>query len=375
VKTKDLKSRVIRELERFEAGRAFKARVRALMGEQPLRWGHSSVQCLDGITHLNVEASFLCNLRCRMCPRSVEGHTEGLMPMDRFHRLEHVFTHIDAVILTGYGEPLVHPELDEMISIIRNRGTRARLSTNGVLLTAERGRRLLDAGIENLQFSIDAGTRETFEEIRLGAKWDEVVENAEAFNRIRDESGLPVGTAWIFIVMRDNYSELPAAADLAGRLGFDLFVTKFIERNQLDFEQKQVVHDNEGRLLPDLETGVTQALEAASERAASHGMEIRVHDFFMGYEGACLADPLHAVFVDWLGNVTPCCHLPVRDGCQIVPDYLFGNVDEQDFVEILIGARARDFRAAWRGHGMPTPCVGCYMALRCPRSLPMMLDA
>ncbi|MGH7542803.1 MAG: radical SAM protein, partial [Gemmatimonadota bacterium] len=59
-----------------------------------------------------------------------------------------------AVHLSG-GEPLLHPDLDGIVRRIRRRGMLAGLLTNGYLLTRERIERLNDAGLDQLQISID----------------------------------------------------------------------------------------------------------------------------------------------------------------------------------------------------------------------------
>ena len=53
------------------------------------------------------------------------------------------------------GEPLLHPELDEIIRRMRQRGMIAGMITNGYLLTADRIKRLNDAGLDHMQISID----------------------------------------------------------------------------------------------------------------------------------------------------------------------------------------------------------------------------
>src|SRR3979490_2293907 len=55
----------------------------------------------------------------------------------------------------GGGEPLMHPQLDEIVAHIRKRRMMAGMITNGYLLTAERIERLNRAGLEHLQISID----------------------------------------------------------------------------------------------------------------------------------------------------------------------------------------------------------------------------
>src|SRR6185369_16580138 len=59
------------------------------------------------------------------------------------------------IITISGGEPLLHPELDEIIARIRRNGMLAGLITNGYLLTAERIKRLNRAGLDHLQISID----------------------------------------------------------------------------------------------------------------------------------------------------------------------------------------------------------------------------
>ena len=71
------------------------------------------------------------------------------------HRLELLGRLKTGVITLSGGEPLLHPELDDIIRGIRSNATLAGLITNGYLLTAERVQRLNDAGLDYLQISID----------------------------------------------------------------------------------------------------------------------------------------------------------------------------------------------------------------------------
>jgi MoaA/NifB/PqqE/SkfB family radical SAM enzyme len=60
-----------------------------------------------------------------------------------------------SILTISGGEPLLHPELDEIIAAMRRRGVMAGMITNGYLLTAERVERLNRAGLDHLQISID----------------------------------------------------------------------------------------------------------------------------------------------------------------------------------------------------------------------------
>jgi MoaA/NifB/PqqE/SkfB family radical SAM enzyme len=95
-----------------------------------------------------------CNLACAYC-NEYDDYSKPV-PLEvmrrRLDRLAELGTTI--ITLSG-GEPLLHPELDEIIAHIRKHGIMAGMITNGYLLTADRIRRLNHAGLEHLQISID----------------------------------------------------------------------------------------------------------------------------------------------------------------------------------------------------------------------------
>jgi MoaA/NifB/PqqE/SkfB family radical SAM enzyme len=95
-----------------------------------------------------------CNLSCAYCNEfdSVSDPVPAPEMLRRIDRLAELGTTV--VTLSG-GEPLLHPELDDLVRRIRERGAMATLITNGYLLTVDRIRRLDRAGLDHLQISID----------------------------------------------------------------------------------------------------------------------------------------------------------------------------------------------------------------------------
>jgi MoaA/NifB/PqqE/SkfB family radical SAM enzyme len=95
-----------------------------------------------------------CNLACTYCNEyddfSPPVPTEVMIA--RINRLADLGTSI--LTLSG-GEPMLHPDLDEIIAAMRRRGVIAGMITNGYLLVPERVKRLNRAGLDHLQISID----------------------------------------------------------------------------------------------------------------------------------------------------------------------------------------------------------------------------
>jgi MoaA/NifB/PqqE/SkfB family radical SAM enzyme len=95
-----------------------------------------------------------CNLSCAYC-NEYDDYSKPV-PLDTMlHRLELLGALKTGVITISGGEPLLHPDLDEIIRGIRRNAILAGLITNGYLLTADRIQRLNNAGLDYLQISID----------------------------------------------------------------------------------------------------------------------------------------------------------------------------------------------------------------------------
>jgi MoaA/NifB/PqqE/SkfB family radical SAM enzyme len=95
-----------------------------------------------------------CNLACEYC-NEYDDFSKPVPTESMFQRIDKLGELGTSVVTISGGEPLLHPELDEIIRRIRKNGSIAGLITNGYLLTADRIEKLNRAGLEWLQISID----------------------------------------------------------------------------------------------------------------------------------------------------------------------------------------------------------------------------
>src|SRR5690349_15610051 len=95
-----------------------------------------------------------CNLSCAYC-NEYDDYSKPV-PLDTLkYRLNLLGQLKTGIITLSGGEPLLHPELDEVIRHIRSVGALAGLITNGYFLMPDRIQRLNEAGLDYLQISID----------------------------------------------------------------------------------------------------------------------------------------------------------------------------------------------------------------------------
>lgn len=95
-----------------------------------------------------------CNLACTYC-NEFDDFSQPVPATEMFRRIDRLGEMGTAIVTISGGEPLLHPDLDAIISRIRKNGMMAGLITNGYLLVADRIQRLNRAGLEYLQISID----------------------------------------------------------------------------------------------------------------------------------------------------------------------------------------------------------------------------
>jgi len=95
-----------------------------------------------------------CNLACTYC-NEFDDFSKPVPAADMCRRIDQLAALGTSIISFSGGEPLLHPDLDELIRRIRKHGRMAGMITNGYLLNADRIRKLNRAGLDHMQISID----------------------------------------------------------------------------------------------------------------------------------------------------------------------------------------------------------------------------
>jgi putative metalloenzyme radical SAM/SPASM domain maturase len=179
----------------------------------------------EGPAKLFVETTTRCNLRCRMCVKQTaeNGVAEGDLSEATFEALEPALGGVEALVLSGIGEPLLHPRLEAFARFARARMPESAsigFQTNGILLDEARAESLVAAGVDRVCISVDSISA-AFQELREGGDVSGVERALRALRRTRarKDGGLRLGIE--FVAMRENLGELPALLRWAAARGVD----------------------------------------------------------------------------------------------------------------------------------------------------------
>ena len=297
---------------------------------------------------LQVESSLACNLRCVMCPwpdyaRRADNH--GLMRPEIWEALRPHLKRVRSVDFTGGGEPLLQPQLVDWVAEAHSAGCETGLLSNGYLLSEDKSRQLLRAGIDWVCISVDGADRLMYEQLRTGSSYERVCQNVSGLARLR--SG-PVPKLMInFVMMNSNFHQVEDIVRLAARLGVD----------QVNFKQCDVIRADHGRGLglfagkedPTIRKRAIR-LAAARKLAGKLGILTTATPFTPEEQPVCDQDPRDSMFVRYDGTVAPCINLAVGGPSTFLgrdvrfPQVHYGSVLEQSMVALWSTERCRFYR-------------------------------
>lgn len=240
---------------------------------------------------LAIESTAKCNLFCPMCPRENIYFPPKDMELPLFRKIiDEGKDFLEFAVPYGVGEPLLNPEIFDMISYCRQAGIPSGISTNATVLTEEMSRKLIESGLDYIIFAFDGATKETFEKYRKGADFERVRDNIRTFLRVKKEMASKIFCILQMVRLKDNRKEIPDLIRMWRVEGMDEIRIK-----------KDEVH-NDGSAIPG------DNLERPPMR----------HPCYLLWRGP--------MYVHYDGTVFPCCY--------IYPEDAIGNIKKNSLREI-----------------------------------------
>lgn len=336
------------------------------------------------LAKLYIEPTDKCNIGCRTCIRQTWSEPTGNMSEAVFSRLLEelrVFPLPLKVVFGGFGEPLFHPSIVDMVGRVKALGATVELITNATLLTVEMTKGLVSSGLDILWASLDGATPESYADIRLGAAFPRVVENLGAF---RDYLNYHITEPYfavipdyktelgiVFVAMKRNIAELPRVIDL----GHQLCARQFLVTNVLPYSPEMASETLYSAALDDHRiSSLSLPKMDLTEQTRSAVLEAikRVDGVWPGNapglaSGKCPFIESGAGAVAWNGDFSPCLALlhshvtyPSRFGHlkRVVHSWKLGNVAETNLKELWNRPEHLAFREKVQASGF-SPCMLC----------------
>ena len=303
---------------------------------------------------IDIENVSRCNFHCIMCQVSdwPKQQRAGDMSVADFKALVDEQYGLVEIKLQGMGEPLLAGDAYfEMIEYARARDIWVRSTVNGSLLHLnDNYKKLVDSDICEVQISIDGATRETYESVRRGGKFQMVSRNCRMLNDYARTQGKLRTRMWV-VVQDANFHELEKFPELAHELGFERLTLSvdlndwgqdsWRERNDQVDVQKQVSVEQVRKMI---DVGAALGVETTFWHIDEK--------YVPGDPKRLCAWPFERVYVSSDMRVVPCCMVATPEVAE------FG--DARDLARVWTGDAMRAFRRRHLDGDIPDYCATCY---------------
>ena len=332
----------------------------------------------DSLRKVYVEATSVCDLACVTCLQRTWDEVAGHMPLERYARLLDGLPDNPSAAVTltfsGFGEPLMHPDIIEMIRRARARDLRVEIITNGTRLDAGMADALAVLGVAQVTVSVNGGDEAAFASMRQGSL-RRTLEGVAALRDIRRRRKIPLHIGLACVATRRNAYSLPSLLHTARDLEIDFVSISNVVPHTAEMAEETLYERTAFLTNPapdawrprvelarmdrnDLTRPLLQAIEdevLVTPPPATDAGSWRNHCRF-AHEG------MLAVTSD--GRVAPCLSLMrshtafVNGQAKTVTGVVVGHVDETPLVQIWRAPAFREFRRRVRAFDFP-PCFGC----------------
>ena len=153
---------------------------------------------------LQVESTNDCFMNCKPCMRRHLDRPVGYIDVEEFKRLP--LSSFKEVCLHGWGEPLLHPKIFDLISHVKSLNVKASMGTNGYLV-GEHIEEIIESGLDEISFGI----------YTLKGKEKPISALQELLEVRKDKPVVYVDVT----IFRDNYEEIPELVKFFLDLGVD----------------------------------------------------------------------------------------------------------------------------------------------------------
>lgn len=310
------------------------------------------------VVHLAISRT--CNISCIMCPidRDALKGKKKFLDFDIFKKVFGNGKDFEFLNFVGAGEVFVAKDFINILNYCFDRGFSALgCFTNLQLISKELAELMVKNRFHQITASIDGCTRETFEYIRRGAKFETFLKTMDIFGELkkRYNSDTPNFT-FSTVAMNSNIHEFPGIVKLAHKYGVEsIYVARLHVSKEEILDESLFFHQEKYNRYYDETVDLCKKLGIKIELPPKFGLPPvkkgkKVRDCKM---------PFESIYVDVDGVVCPCV-------CRVDPEVSVGNIYEDDLLDIWRSEKFHSFRKSMFSDSPPKQCRECTFSVLDP---------
>jgi MoaA/NifB/PqqE/SkfB family radical SAM enzyme len=278
------------------------------------------------------------------------------MGIDTFGRLWPLMRRCGRVHLQGWGEPLLNPAFFRMTALARKAGCQVSTTTCGLRMDAELALEIVESGIDIVAFSL-AGTDAASNASRHGVDFDRVCDAVSTLQAVRRERmGVHLEIHFAYLMLASNMEAVAGLPALMQRLGVHAAVISTLDYIPEPGLEAEAFQAHEAEKIVRAAAILTETEAEARRRGLGFHYELPSP----GATGtSCRENISRSLFIAADGSLSPCIYVNLPADIVDPRRRVFGNVREQDPLEIWQKGDFRRFRERLACGDPDLPCRSC----------------
>lgn len=281
---------------------------------------------------IELEITNHCNFQCLMCPTGVKSakRERGYMSQELFSKLiGEIKEKQCALKFVGQGEPTLHPQFLDFLTMAKRNNIICHLTTNGSMFSSEFIEKILATGIDSIKFSFQGVTAEDYYRLRRKKDFDVLLDRIAMLYQKRGEAEKPFITIGTSIL-----TETKEQVDLFKKRCEQICDNVEIGVTTLQYTDPSIAPDEQTRKL----------FESIKDEQKKYLRRYK-----------CCHQVFDVITIHWNGNVSACCS-------DIDDEMVLGNLAETTLLECWRSDKEKRYREilAAAGYDKLLHCKDCY---------------
>jgi MoaA/NifB/PqqE/SkfB family radical SAM enzyme len=320
----------------------------------------------DKPSRIIIELTNICNLDCDMCLRRSWSEFPGNMSKEVFSKLISDlsnYSSLPEIFFGGYGEPLSHPDILDMIRHITSTGSKSALITNGTLLSPHLAESLVDAGLSKLWISLDSSHQDALHQAQATGIHPSTHDLLAELSQKEDGVISKLSPGLAMVLTKNNQIEIMDLVKKGQKLGLNSFFITNLEAYSIELAGVLPYSLKNLRQPRSWQTGNSDLIEVL-ENLSTNNPEVSIEGPVINPRSKCPFAEKGDLVLRWDGEISPCLPL-LYDRTTYFESwehkqisYSIGNILDRSISEIWEDRDFSGLRARLLNNDF-SPCLGC----------------
>ncbi len=306
---------------------------------------------------VEIEVTTRCNKKCIICEHTYWKEPNKDLTFTEFKNIIANFPKLKWVNLTGEGDAFLNRDYLKMIEYLKKRDVYVALVDSFDLINKEIAEKLITLGVDVIYISFDAGTKETYEKIKVGCNFKKTINNIRTLLELKRKYNSPIPVIYFrYIVNKLNLYEMEKFLEIVHSFDKDLLGIG----STIEFTGLLYFPEIEELFIPKIPDNIVKKVIKKAE-----DLDLKIS--FVHPTHPKNLPPMHYCYA-WQepyimmgGHVMPCCAVLMSNKRDFLRKHAFGNIFEKSFKEIWFSERYKNFRkmVISKREKVPILCAGC----------------